>query len=120
MQIIDEIPQTEEEIREELNEAIRDAKRKGLLPATDEEWKGLKNKDKICLFPTQREAVYGWEQIQNEFSNDIIKAQKRNLSVTFNTGVTYYFRSVNDYSNIRGYNADIVSIDEFVGERNKE
>ena len=42
MQLLIKTYQTEADIQEELNEAIRYAKRKGLIPTTDDEWEELK------------------------------------------------------------------------------
>ena len=43
MKITIDIPISQDELDKELDEAIKDAKIKGLLPTSNEEWEQLKN-----------------------------------------------------------------------------
>ena len=41
MKLVIDLPETKEEIQNELNEQVKKFKREGLLPITDEEWDEL-------------------------------------------------------------------------------
>lgn len=69
----------------------------------------------VIMSPTVNRAVYEWKTFLSKWSTIIKKANRNSLCIELLSGHKIYFKSETEGQRVLlGFNADIVSIDEFV------
>lgn len=69
----------------------------------------------VVMSPTVNVATYAWKRLMSIYSPMIKKANRTNLCVELLSGHKIYFKGETEGQiALRGLNADIISVDEFV------
>lgn len=78
-------------------------------------------KDTIVLCQTLQRATMEWNHFFYVYRSRILRADRNQLKIVLLGGATLYFRAETQGQRaVRGFHADICSIDEFIGKVEKD
>ena len=77
-------------------------------------------KEVIIVCPTLRRAFYEWHRLAENCTEMWVDVCRKPMSLTSVTGTKYIFHSENEQRYLYGTNANIIAIDDFVGEKTND